>query len=174
MGVRKELAPMIYITGNSTSSEEIGTDVDYSYQSGKPHELMDVILNHYIISAGNFPSVRRPRNWWVRWCCEVTHLENPQQVLFPYMRYIAAGGVRIKNLPVLLTLPFFEECTVKVDYDDHDYEVRGVFPNVFTIPKRRIGIIGEITLFNSVGFNDEYTAHRHNLLNEIQRKGLLE
>ena len=90
------------------------------------------------------------------------------------MRYIAAGGTRIKNLPILLTLPFFENCTIKVDYDDHDYEVRGVFPNVFTIPKRRIGIIGEITLFNSVGFNDEYTAHRHNLLNEIQRKGLLE
>ena len=112
MGVRKELAPMIYITGNSTSSEEIGTDVDYSYQPRKPHELMDVILNHYMISAGNFPSVRHSRNWWVRWCCEVTHLENPQQVLFPYMRYIAAGGARIKNLPVLLTLPFFESCTV--------------------------------------------------------------
>lgn len=177
MGVRKELTPMIYVTGHSTNSEEVGADLEWSYQPRKPFELMDTIINHYIITVGNFSDLKESkeaRNWCIRWGGEITHLPDPYPVLYPYMRYIAAGGTRIKNLPVLLTLPFYESCSIQEDYPYQEYTVHGTFPNVFAAPKRRLAASGELVLFGAVGFKGKYKKHRYKLLNELQRKGLLE
>lgn len=174
MGVRKELAPMIYVTGHSTNSEEVGADLEWSYQPRKPFELMDTVINHYIITVGNFSDSKEARNWCIRWGGEITHLPDPYPVLYPYMRYIAAGGTRIKNLPVLLTLPFYESCSIQEDYPYQEYTVHGTFPNVFAAPKRRLAASGELVLFGAVGFKGKYKKHRYKLLNELQRKGLLE
>ena len=174
MGVRKELAPMIYVTGHSTNSEEIGADLAWSPQPNKPFELMDIVVNHYIDAASNFSDSKESRNWRIRWDCELVPLPDPYPVLYPYMRYIAAGGARTKNLPVLLTLPFHESCSVHADYQSQEYAVRGAFPNVYATPKIKFTATGEFILFGAVGFNDKYTKHRYKLLNELQRKGLLE
>jgi hypothetical protein len=174
MGVRKELAPMIYVTGHSTNSEEIGADLEWSYQPRKPFELMDTVINHYIITVGNFSDSKESRNWCIRWGGEVTHLPDPYPVLYPYMRYIAAGGIRIKNLSVLLTLPFYESCSIQADYPYQEHVIHGTFPNVFSVPKSRLAASGELVLFGAVGFKDKYKKHRYKLLNELQRKGLLE
>lgn len=174
MGVRKELTPMIYVTGHSTNSEEVGADLEWSYQPHKPFELMDTVINHYIIAVGNFSDSKDTRNWRIRWGSDITHLPEPYPLLYPYMRYIAAGGTRIKNLPVLLTLPFYESSSVHADYRDQEYVVRGAFPNVFATPKTIFTVTGELVLCGAVGFKDKYKKHRYKLLNELQRKGLLE